>query len=65
MTFGYREFPVPGFSLFFGGIGIGIGKIWFRTKSRSQYPNKLVPEKVSELTLEKLGTGKKSRSRYR
>ena len=26
---------------------------------------KLVPDKVSEPTLEKLGTGKKSRSRYR
>ena len=66
MTFGYREFLVPFFFfIFVGGIGTGIGKKWYRTKSCNRYPKKLVPEKVSEPTLEKLGTGKKYRSRYR
>ena len=26
VTYRYREFPVPGFFRFFGGIGTGIGK---------------------------------------
>ena len=60
---------IPGtgffFFIFVGGIGTGIGKKWYRTKSCNRYPKKLVPEKVSEPTLEKLGTGKKYRSRYR
>merc|ERR1712218_623980 len=52
VTYQYREFPVPGIFNFFGGIGTGIGKIWYRKK---------VPEPVSE----KFGTGKRSRNRYR
>ena len=45
------DVPVPGFH-FFGGIGTGIGKYWYR-------------KKVSEPVSEKFGTGKKSRNRYR
>merc|ERR1712141_207681 len=52
VTYRYREFPVPGIFIFFGGIGTGIGKIWYRKK---------VPVSVSE----KFGTGKKYRYRYR
>ena len=52
VTYRYREFPVPGIFIFFGGIGTGIGKIWYRKK---------VPVSVSE----KFGTGKKYRNRYR
>ena len=44
VTYRYREFPVPGVFHFFGGIGTGIGKNWYRKK---------VPEPV----LEKFGTG--------
>ena len=44
------DVPVPGISHFFGGIGTGIGKNWYRKK---------VPEPVSE----KFGPGKKSRNR--
>ena len=51
------DVPVPGIPgtgnfHFFGGIGTGIGKIWYRKK---------VPVSVSE----KFGTGKKYRNRYR
>ena len=46
------EVPVPGIFNFFGGIGTGIGKNWYR-------------KKVSEPVSEKFGTGKKSRNRYR
>ena len=42
---------VPGIFLFFGGIGTGIRKIWYRKK---------VPVSVSE----KFGTGKKYRNWY-
>ena len=52
MTYRYREFPVPGIFHFFGGIGTGIGKNWYR-------------KKVSEPVSVKIGTGKKSRNRYR
>ena len=52
VTYRYREFPVPGIFHFFGGIGTGIGKNWYR-------------KKVSEPVSEKIGTGKKSRNRYR
>merc|ERR1712218_60093 len=52
VTYRYREFPVPGILIFFGGIGTGIGKIWYR-------------KKVSEPVSEKFGTGKRSRNRYR
>merc|ERR1712141_618753 len=52
VTYRYREFPVPGIFIFFGGIGTGIGKIWYRKK---------VPVSVSE----KFGTGKKYQYRYR
>ena len=52
VTYRYREFPVPGIFHFFGGIGTGIGKNWYR-------------KKVSEPVSEKFGTGKKSRNRYR
>ena len=44
--------PVPGIVHFFGGIGTGIAKNWYRKKG---------PEPVSE----KFGTGKKYRYRYR
>ena len=44
--------PVPGIVHFFGGIGTGIGKNWYR-------------KKVSEPVSEKFDTGKKSRNRYR
>ena len=52
VTYRYREFPVPVFFYFFGGIATGIGKNWYR-------------KKVSEPVSEKFGTGKKSRNRYR
>ena len=52
VTFRYREFPVPGIFHFFGGIGTGIGTNWYR-------------KKVSEPVPEQIGTGKKSRNRYR
>merc|ERR1712051_778429 len=52
VTYRYREFPVPGIFHFFGGIGTGIGKYWYR-------------KKVSEPVSEKFGTGKKSRNRDR
>ena len=45
VTYLYREFPVPGIFHFFGGIGTGIGKNWYR-------------KKVSEPVSEKIGTGK-------
>ena len=43
---------VPGICHFSGGIGTGIGKIWYR-------------KKVSEPVSVKLSIGKKSRNRYR
>ena len=46
------EFDVPRIFHFFYGIGTGIGKNWYQ-------------KKVSELVSEKIGTGKKSRNRYR
>ena len=46
------DVPVPGIFNFFGGIGTGIGKNWYR-------------KKVSEPVSEKIGTGKKSQNRYR
>ena len=45
VTYQYREFPVPGIFHFFGGIGTGIGKNWYR-------------KKVSEPVSAKFGTGK-------
>ena len=39
------DVPVPGIFHFFGGIGTGIGKIWYR-------------KKVSEPVSEKFGPGK-------
>ena len=45
VTYRYREFPVPGIFIFFGGIGTGLGRNWYR-------------KKVSELVSEKFGTGK-------
>ena len=45
VTYRYREFPIPGIFHFFGGIGTGIGKYWYR-------------EKVAEPVSEKFGTGK-------
>ena len=32
VTYRYREFPVPEICHFFGGIGTGIGKNWYRKK---------------------------------
>ena len=52
VTFQYRELPVPRIVHIFGGIGTGIGKNWYR-------------KEVSEPVSEKIGTGKKSRNRYR
>ena len=66
------DVPVPGIFIFFGGIGTGIGKIWYRKKYRYRYRKNLVPEKstgigigkiwyrkkVSEPVSEKFGTGK-------
>ena len=46
------DVPVPGIADFFGGIGTGIGKNWYR-------------KKVSEPVSEKFGTGKRSQNRYR
>ena len=46
------DVPVPGIFLFFGGIGTGIGKNWYR-------------KRVSEPASEKFGTGKNYRNRYR
>ena len=51
-VFGRLGGLVPGIFHFFGGIGTGIGKNWYR-------------KKVSEPVSEKFGTGKKSRNRYR
>ena len=64
--------PLPGIFHFSGGIGTGIGKNWYRKKSRNRYRKNLVPEKsigtgigkiwyrkkVSEPVSEKFGTGK-------
>ena len=59
-TYRYREFPVSGIFHFFGGIGTGIGKNWYRKKvsvpvsekfgTVKKYRKNLVPEKS-------LGTG--------
>ena len=46
------QVPVPGIVHFFGGIGTGIGKSWYR-------------KKVLEPVSVKIGTGKNSRNRYR
>ena len=40
MTYRYREFPVPGIFHFFGGIGTGIGKNWYRKKVSEPVPEK-------------------------
>ena len=79
VTYRYREFPVPGIFHFFGGIGTGIGKYWYRKKvsepvsekfgtgkkSRNRYRKNLVPEKVPVSVSKIFGTGKKYRYRYR
>ena len=73
------DVPVPGIFHFFGGIGTGIGKIWYRKKvsepvsvkfgigikSRNRYRENLVPKKVSESVSKIFGTVKKYRYRYR
>ena len=52
MGTGIVEVTVPEIFHFFGGIGTGIGKNWYR-------------KKVLEPVSENFGTGKKSRNRYR
>ena len=51
MDTGTEKVPEPGIFHISGGIGTGIGKIWYR-------------KKVSEPVSVKFGTGKKSRNRY-
>ena len=54
------DVPVPGMvseSLSEKSIRTGIGKNWFRKKSRNRYWKNLVPEKVWEPVSEKFGTG--------
>ena len=46
------------FVSFFDGIGTGIGKIWYRKKSRNRSRKYLVPKKVSESVSKKFGTEK-------
>ena len=72
MTYRYREFPVPGIFHFFGGIGTGIGKNWYRKKVSEPVSEKFGTEKslgtgigkiwyrkkVSEPVSEKFGTEK-------
>ena len=79
MTYRYREFPVPGIFHIFGGIGTGIGKIWYRKKVSEPVSKKFgtgkslgtgigkiwYRKKVPEPVSEKFGTGKRSRNRYR
>ena len=55
----YREF-----FLFSGGIGTGIGKIWYRKKSQNRYRKIWYWKKVSEAVSEKFGTHKKYWYRY-
>ena len=69
----YREFFI-----FSGGIGTGIGKIWYRKKvsepvsvkfgigkkSRNRYRKNLVPKKVPVSLSKIFGTGIKYRYRY-
>ena len=52
MGTGTEKVPEPGIFHISGGIGTGIGKIWYR-------------KKVSEPVSVKLSIGKKSRNRYR
>ena len=52
MCTGTEKVPEPGIFHISGGIGTGIGKIWYR-------------KKVSEPVSVKFGIGKKSRNRYR
>ena len=66
VTYRYREFPVPGIFHFFSGIGTGIGKKLVPEKSLGTGIGKnWYRKKVSEPVSEKIGTGKKSRNRYR
>ena len=37
VTYRYREFPVPGIFIFFGGIGTGIGTNWYRKKVSEKF----------------------------
>ena len=71
MTYQYREFSVPGIFNFFGGIGTGIGKNWYRKKVSEPVSAKFgtgkslgtgigkiwYRKKVSELVSDKFGTG--------
>ena len=52
--------PVLGIFHFFGGIGIGIGKNWYRKKSRNGYRKNLVQKKVLVSVSKIFGTGKVS-----
>ena len=40
MGIGTVKVPVSGIFIFSGGIGTGIGKIWYRKKSRNRYRKK-------------------------
>ena len=73
------DIPIPGIFHFFGGIGTGIGKIWYQKKvsepvsvkfgigkkSWNWYQKNLVPTQVPVLVSKTFGTGKKYRYRYR
>ena len=79
MCTGTEKVPEPGIFHISGGIGTGIGKIWYRKKvsepvsvkfgtgkkSRNRYRKNLVPEKVPVSVSKIFGTGKKYRYRYR
>ena len=65
MGTGTEKVPEPGIFHISGGIGTGIGKIWYRKKSRNRYRENLVPKKVSVSVSKIFGTGKKYRYRYR
>ena len=56
----YRKILVPEKSL-----GTGIGKIWYRKKSRNRYRINLVPEKSTGIGIENIWYQKKYRYRYR
>ena len=57
---GIREFFI-----FSGGIGTGIGKIWYRKKVSESVSEKFGTKKVPVLVSKIFGTGKKYRYRYR
>ena len=59
MGTGTEKVPEPGIFHISGGIGTGIGKIWYRKKSRNRYRKNLVPEKSTGIGIENIWYRKK------